>query len=130
MHIRQPSGSLVARAVGFVLLGLAFSALARQLGDGTLTVEIRDAASGQITPAMVCITSLQDNKWRTPPDGRVAPPYTRVPDFLDPKEWKPGDIGPVRLTVGNWRDNNTRSFLYGERSGYPFWAEPAAYFVS
>lgn len=130
MHIRQPSGSLVARAVGFVLLGLALSALASQLGEGTLTVEIRDAASGQITPAMVCITSLQDNKWRTPPDGRVAPPYTRVPDFLDPKEWKPGDIGPVRLTVGNWRDNNTRSFLYGERSGYPFWAEPAAYFVS
>lgn len=80
MHIRQPSGSLVARAVGFVLLGLGFSALASQLGEGTLTVEIRDAASGQITPAMVCITSLQDNKWRTPPDGRVAPPYTLVPD--------------------------------------------------
>jgi hypothetical protein len=49
---------------------------------------------------------------------------------MDPKEWKPGDIGPVRLTVGDWRDNQTRSFLYGERSGYPFWAEPAAYFVS
>jgi hypothetical protein len=113
-----------------VLLGLAFTALARQSGEGTLTVEIRDASTGRVTPAMVCITSLQDNKWRTPPDGRVVPPYTRVPDFMEPKVWKPGDIGPVRLTVGDWRDNQTRSFLYGERSGYPFWAEPAAYFVS
>ena len=79
---------------------------------------------------MVCVTSLEDHKWRTPPDGGVAPPYTRVPDFMDPQEWKPGDIGPVRLTIGDWRDNNTRSFLYGEKSGYPFWTEPAAYFVS
>ena len=122
--------SLVARATGLALLAWAFSALANQIGEGTLNVDIRDHASGRVTPAMVCITSLRDNKWRTPPDGRVVPPYTRVPDFMDPKEWKPGDIGPVRLTVGDWRDNQTRSFLYGERSGYPFWGEPAAYFVS
>ena len=38
---------------------------------------------------------------------------------MDPKEWKPGDIGPVRLTVGDWRDNQTRSSIYGEQSGYP-----------
>jgi hypothetical protein len=122
--------ALIARTLGLAVAGLAFVALARQTGEGTLTVHIRDASSGQVTPAMVCVTSLTDNKWRTPPDGRTAPPYTRVPDFMDPKPWKPGDIGPVRLTVGDWRDNQTRSFLYGERSGYPFWAEPAAYFVS
>ena len=79
---------------------------------------------------MVCITSLEDGKWRTPPDGRVSPPYTRVPDFYDPKPWKPGDIGPVRLTIGDYGDNQTRSFVYGEKSSYPFWREPAAYFVS
>jgi hypothetical protein len=120
----------VVRAGALALFGLAFAALAAQPADGTLNVEIRDQQTGRVTPAMVCITSLADRKWRTPPDGRVAPPYTRVPDFMDPKEWKPGDIGPVRLTLGDWRDNNTRSFLYGEKSGYPFWAEPAAYFVS
>lgn len=118
------------RAAGLALFALAFAALAAQSADGTLTVTIRDRNSGRVMPAMVCITSLEDRKWRTPPDGRTAPPYTRVPDFMDPPEWKPGDIGPVRLTVGDYRDNNTRSFLYGEKSGYPFWAEPAAYFVS
>ena len=129
MSIRRPSAFTVARASGFGLFVLAFSGLAAQSGEGMLHVDIRDRDSGQVTPAMVCITSLEDNKWRTPPDGSIVPPYTRVPDFMDPPEWKPGDIGPVRLTVGDWRDNNTRSFLYGEKSGYPFWAEPAAYFV-
>ena len=130
MNTRQSRATLVARATGLALLGLGFSSLASQTGEGTLHVDIRDAASGRVTPAMVCITSLRDNTWRTPPDGRVAPPYTRVPDFMEPKEWKPGDIGPVRLTVGDWRDNQTRSSIYGAKSGYPFWAEPAAYFVS
>jgi hypothetical protein len=118
------------RTTGAAVFVLAFAALAAQTGEGTLNVEIRDHETGRVTPAMVCITSLEDHKWRTPPDGRTSPPYTRVPDFMDPPEWKPGDIGPVRLTVGDYRDNNTRSFLYGARSGYPFWAEPAAYFVS
>jgi hypothetical protein len=130
MTPRQSTATLAARAAGLALLGLGLSTLASQTGEGTLHVDIRDAASGRVTPAMVCITSLRDNKWRTPPDGRVVPAYTRVPDFMEPKEWKPGEIGPVRLTVGDWRDNQTRSSIYGERSGYPFWAEPAAYFVS
>jgi hypothetical protein len=117
------------RVAGFVLLAAGFATLVAQTADGTLTVEIYDER-GQLTPAMVCITSLEDSQWRTPPDGRTVPPYTRVPDFMDPPEWTPGDIGPVRLTIGDWRDNNTRSFVFGEKSGYPFWQEPAAYFVS
>jgi hypothetical protein len=44
--------------------------------------------------------------------------------------WKPGDIGPVRLTNGDYHDNETRSFVYEGKSSYPFWQEPAAYFVS
>jgi hypothetical protein len=130
MDTRRNKAAVAVRAAGPALLVLAFSALAAQTDEGTLNVDIRDRDSGRVTPAMVCITSLEDNKWRTPPDGRAVPAYTRVPDFMDPKDWQPGDIGPVRLTVGDWRDNNTRSFLYGEKSGYPFWAEPAAYFVS
>ncbi len=125
----QPRTLSLLRTSGLALFALAVTALAAQSRDGTLNVEIRDRESGRVVPAMVCITSLDDHKWRTPPDGRVIPPYTRVPDFMDPPEWKPGEIGPVRLTVGDPKDNNTRSFLYGEKSGYPFWAEPAAYFV-
>jgi hypothetical protein len=125
----RPSPAAV-RTAGFALLAWAFYSLLAQSGEGTLRVEIRDQQTGRGVPAMVCITSLDDNKWRIPPDGRIAPPFTRVPDFYDPQEWKPGNIGPVRLTVGEWRDNQTRSFVYSGQSSYPFWAEPAAYFVS
>lgn len=99
-------------------------------GNGTLTVEIRDGATGRIAPAMVCITSLTDHKWRTPPDGNTAPAYSTTREFYVPPPWKPGDIGPVRLSNGDYKDNDTRSSIYEGRSAYPFWREPAAYFVS
>jgi hypothetical protein len=79
---------------------------------------------------MVCITALADGKWRTPPDGRVVPPYTTTREFYEPTDWKAGDIGLVRLTNGDYNDNDTRSSIYGGKSAYPFWKEPAAYFVS
>ncbi|MEX2301935.1 MAG: CehA/McbA family metallohydrolase [Bryobacterales bacterium] len=122
--------STAIRSVGLLILAWAFYSLLAQSGAGNLTVDIRDRETGHSVPAMVCITSLEDNKWRVPPDGRVAPPYSRVPDFYDPKDWKPGDTGPVRLTAGDWGDNQTRSFVYNGQSSYPFWGEPAAYFVS
>lgn len=109
--------------------GLLYYAAA-QAGEGSLGVDIRDGATGRLVPAMVCITSLADGKWRTPPDGSTVPPYTRVPDFLRARPWKPGDIGPVRLTIGDYKDNRTRSDIYAGASCYPFWKEPAAYFVS
>jgi hypothetical protein len=116
--------ALVAGAAGLLYYAAA------QSGDGSLSVEIRDGATNRPVAAMVCITSLADGKWRVPPDGSVAPPYTRVPDFYDPRPWKPGDIGPVRLTTGDYKDNQTRSSIYGAASAYPFWNEVAAYFVS
>ena len=121
--------SFAIRAAGAVILAGLLRYMAGQTGEGSLSVEIRDGAGGEV-PAMVCITSLADGKWRTPPDGRAAPPYTRVPDFFDPKPWKPGDVGPVRLTTGDYKDNQTRSSIYQDTSCYPFWKEPAAYFVS
>ena len=118
-----------------VLLGLPpISALARLLkpsNDAVLRVEIRDEQNGEIIEAMVCVTSLSDGKWRTPPDGRSVKPYTIVRNFYEGlPAWEPGDIGPVRLTNGDYHDNNMRSYVYEEKSSYPFWREPAAYFVS
>mgnify|MGYP006175778579 CR=1 FL=1 len=52
----------------------------RTLSSSEWKVSGRDRSSGRVTPAMVCITSLEDHKWRTPPDGRVAPPYTLMDD--------------------------------------------------
>jgi hypothetical protein len=101
------------------------------VAEGTLEVEIRDAATKEVVPAMACITSLSDHKWRTPPDGRSVPPFTTTREFYEGlTSWKPGDIGPVRLTNGEYNDNETRSFVYGGKSSYPFWQEPATYFVS
>lgn len=98
---------------------------------GTLHVEIRDGATKEVVPAMVCITSLADRKWRTPPDGRTSPPFTTTRDFYEGlPSWKPGDIGPVRVTAGDYHNNNIRSGVYGAKSAYPFWKEPATYFVS
>ena len=113
-----------------VLLAWAAYSILGQSGEGTLKVEIRDRTSGQIVPAMVGITSLADHKWRTPPDGRIVPPYSTSRDFYSPGDWKPGDIGPVRLTNGEYKDNETRSTIYEGQSAYPFWQGPAAYFVS
>lgn len=106
-------------------------ATASEGSDGTLSVEIRDHVTKEIVPAMVCVTSLADNKWRTPPDGRTVPPFTTTREFYEGfYSWKPGDIGPVRLTAGEYNDNEVRSFVYAGQSAYPFWQEPATYFVS
>jgi hypothetical protein len=118
---------LFAMLLGFLTVPKA----AQKSAEGKLSVEVRDHETGQIVPAMVCITSLSDHKWRTPPDGRSSPPYTTVRNFyVGLPDWKPGDIGPVRLTNGEYHDNDTRSFVYEGKSSYPFWQEPAAYFVS
>ena len=122
--------SVVLRAVFVGSLACVLFVVGLPVEDGSLHVEIRDGATGKIVPAMVCVTSLEDHKWRTPPDGTEAPPFTTVRDFLDPKQWKPGDIGPVRLTNGEYGDNEKRSYVYEGKSEYPFWQEPAAYFVS
>lgn len=98
--------------------------------EGSLSVEIRDGAAGEIVPAMVCVTSLEDHKWRTPPDGSVVPPYSKVREFYDPKPWTPGQIGPVRLTTAEPRDGQARVMMYDGQTSYPYWHEPAAYFVA
>jgi hypothetical protein len=80
----------VLRGVFVLLFGWTVYLMLGQSGTGTLQVEIRDKASGQLVPAMVCITSLEDHKWRTPPDGRVSPPHSTARDFYTPGDWKPG----------------------------------------
>ena len=116
-----------------IFLGMAAVALytiSAVDGEATLRVEIRDKGTGRVTPAMVCITSLADGNWRTPPDGRVVPPFTTTREFYTPVPWKPGQIGLVRLTNGEFKDNDTRSTIYEGQSVYPYWTEPAAYFVT
>jgi hypothetical protein len=111
-------------------LGWVVYLAATETGEGRLELTIADKFSGRSTPAMMCLTSLADGKWRTPPDGRTAPPYTTTKEFYTAVPWKPGQPGPVRLTNGDFGDNDVRSYVYQGKSSLPFWQEPAAYFVA
>ncbi len=99
-------------------------------GDATLRVEIRDESTGRVTPAMMCLTNVADGTFCVPLDAAASRHYTTVRDFYFPLAWRPGDPGYVRLTNGEVRDNDVRSDIYRGKSVYPFWQEPAAYFVS
>lgn len=118
------------RVAGLAILAWAVYMVADPAPDATLEVQIVDQSSGQPVPAMVCLTSLADGLWRTPPDGHVSPPYSTTRDFYDPKPWKPGEIGPVRVTNGEYHNNEIRSTSFQGGPATPFWKEPAAYFVS
>ncbi|MCX6619610.1 MAG: hypothetical protein NTY38_00735, partial [Acidobacteria bacterium] len=90
MQIASRLKPAVIRCAGCAVLVWTLFTVASPGPDASFFVEIVDQATGKPTPAMVCITSLADGKWRTPPDGSVSPPYSTVADFYEPKPWKPG----------------------------------------
>ena len=65
---------VVAGALGLVAALAPYST--GQSDTGTLRVAIRDKASGEVVPAMICITSLADKTWRVPPDGRTPATFS------------------------------------------------------
>jgi hypothetical protein len=98
-------------ALGF-LFGLALRPILAQSDIGALEVEIRDQASGQIVPAMICITSLVDNSWRIPSDWRMPAGYVTNRDIIDgrvmgidyvmgtQKKWSPPLVcGPAGCSI-------------------------------
>jgi hypothetical protein len=146
-----PGRTQVATVSGALslLLGLALHPAFAQTDVGTLQVAIRDQQSGEIVPAMICITSLADNTWRTPPDGRTPADFVTNPDIIQGrlkgneyvagtrKKWFPGDPGPAVLMNGDFKEDLTLPFgkqkrnpWYDGKPAVPFWKDPAAYFVS
>jgi hypothetical protein len=98
---------------------------------------------------MICITSLADNTWRVPPDGRMPAGYVTNLDVIEgrlkgmeyvagtQKKWFPGDPGPGVLMNGDFKDDKTvpatermRNPWYEGKPAVPFWKDPATYFVS
>lgn len=126
-HMNRRIRTLLIRG-GLVLTAAwcVYSALGRA-GDGTLRVSIVDKATGQSVPAMVCITSVADNTFRRPPDGNTQPAFSTIRDFHEPAPWSPGDIGLPRAMNG---DIKGRMGHYEGGPAYPFWREPASYFVT
>jgi catechol 2,3-dioxygenase-like lactoylglutathione lyase family enzyme len=125
-----------------LIFGLAPIVALGQSDAGTLHVSIRDKASGQVVPAIVCITSVADGTWRQPPDGLVQAPFLRNTDFMagrlksieyiagDKQKWFPGDPGPALVMNGTYKDQITRDQWYFGGPAIPFWKEPVAYFIS
>ena len=125
-----------------LLIGLAPWSTLGQSDTGTLKVAIRDKASGQVVPAIICITSVADNTFRVPPDGRTPATFMRNVDLIQArwksieyiagpnKKWFPGDPGPALVMNGTFKDNPTRDLWYYGGPAIPLWKEPAAYFVS
>jgi len=84
----------------------------------TALVKIRiiEENTHQITPAMVCITGVQNGQVRVPPSGQIldSPSATVVfyngIDYKKYKNW----VGPVRKTNGLGNENEeNRSTVYG-----------------
>ncbi len=142
MTVKRWNQVLAAAGAVALLLGLSPYLILGQSDTATLCVAIRDKASGQVVPAIICITSLADNTFRHPPDGRAAAPFLRNVDFIqgrwksieyiagDKKKWFPGDPGPVVVMNGTYPENITRDQWYFGGPAIPFWKEPAAYFIS
>ena len=109
---------------------------------GTLSVTIKDKATGETVPAMVCITSTADGTWRVPPDGTiVSPTPVTGPQQIEgwaagPGEWKPDQPGPVRIVKNSPIPGVTMEMrqggsyvAYALAPALPYWEEPVAYFV-
>lgn len=96
-----------------------------------VNIRIVEEASGEITPVMACITSVDDGLVRIPPEAAIADSVTLVKDFYkgiafeSEKNW----IGPIRKMNGIG-DNDDRSFVYQNLPSIPHWGEPVAYQVS
>ena len=137
-----------------LLFGVALQPVFGQSDVGTLRVAIHDKRSGEVVPAMICITSLADNTWRKPPDGRAPAGYVTNPNFIEGRlkgveyvagtetPWHPGDPGPAVLMAGDFpedpldatrpytKQKRKRNLWYEGKPAVPFWNDPAAYFVS
>jgi hypothetical protein len=113
-----------------------------QTNTGTLAVTIKEKATGEMVPAIVCITSVADGTWRVPPDGTIVSPAPVTGNqqiagwAAGPVQWMPGQPGPVRIVKNSDIHGVTMDMrqggsyvAYAGASALPYWDEPVAYFV-
>ena len=118
---------------GYVLMRMVATIdPARTHAITNVEVKLIDTATGRTTPAMVCITNVDDGTIRLPPDGRVCANEVTLQDygieeFLKGIQFEPDRnwIGPIRRTLGNGRD-----YVYESRPSLPYWKEPVMYQTS
>ena len=96
-----------------------------------INIRVVEEASGEVTPVMACITSVEDGLVRIPPAATIVDSVSLTKDFYEGISFQTGKnwIGPIRKMNGVG-DNDDRSFVYGNLPSIPHWAEPVAYQVS
>lgn len=92
-----------------------------------LHLRLKDAATGAIVPAMVCITG-SDGKVRLPPDGRFLDKSSAPEDFMRGVTLSsdPRSIGPVR-DMAPRRLADDLGTLIELPPPLPYWKEPVEY---
>ncbi len=119
--------SMVALAGTIVLATILLPGAAAEAAVTRLHIRMKDASTGALVPAMVCITG-SDGRVRLPPDGRVLAGVSTPEDFMlgvafqsDPR-W----IGPVR-DMGPRRQADDLGTLIDLPPPLPYWKEPVEY---
>src|SRR5688572_24330356 len=110
------------KLVAIVLCTGPLLLLAAALNEPITTVRFQLLdASGKPTPAMICITSVEDGTVRLPPDGRVNPQPSTTEEFTGGIDFRRGSdwVGPVRKTTGKG-DNRDRSYVYESVPSLPY----------
>jgi len=119
-----------------ILLAFCFSPAwlkAQKSSQQTINVNIKIIEEGnqQVTPAMVCITGVEDGAVRVPPyamiPDTVSSPevfYTGI-EYKNDKNW----VGPVRKMNGIGNEDN-RSSCYDLLPSLPYWKQPVMYQTS
>ena len=123
------------RNINIIAALLLISSFASAQSDAkksvTVKITIKEDDTKQITPAMVCITSIEDGKVRLPPFAEISytPSETKSfysgIDFKKNKDW----VGPVRKMNGAG-NNEDRSYVYGLYPSLPYWSDPVLYQTS
>lgn len=97
-----------------------------------LHIRIVEDDTRQVTPAMICITSIGNGKVYTIPHGDTAEAATYPADFFkgvhfsDSSNWR----GPIRKMAGPGAVNGQRTYVYGNLPTLPYWSDPVMYQVS
>ncbi len=119
-----------------ILLLSAFALFAQLSPPKTVRVNfnVTEEDTHQITPVMVCITSVKDGQPRVPPHATIPSSqsmmltqkiYLNGVEYQGNQNW----IGPVRKMSG-LGNNNDRSYVYELLPSLPYWREPVMYQTS
>lgn len=110
-------------AATILLILLSFRSFAQHVN---VNFHIFESDKQSITPAMVCITNLDESSIVNFSEPTYPQPFFDGIKFSSDRNW----IGPVRKTSGKGAVNGQRTYVYADNPSLPYWHEPVFYQVS